>query len=117
MWSAYRAGEPIAVCAVLHRGRHALGWLSANRRVLAQETSATFLLTSLAVEAACAAGARYFHMGESDPGSGVERHKAQFGATAVRYHAVRLERLPLTRVEDRLRAVAGKASTYRKRGG
>lgn len=117
MWSAYRAGEPIAVCAVLFHGRHALGWLSANRRVLAQETSATFLLSSLAVEAACAGGARYFHMGESDPGSGVERHKAQFGATAVRYHALRLERLPVTRVEHRLRAVAGKASTYRKRGG
>ena len=117
IWSAYRAGEPAAVCVVLHQGRHTMGWMSANCRPLAQETSATYLLSSLAIEAACAAGARYFHMGESDPGSGVERHKAQFGATAVRYHALRFERLPVTEGERRLRALAGKASAYRKRGG
>jgi hypothetical protein len=116
IWSAYRAGEPAAVCVVLQQGRHAMGWMSANCRALAQETSATYLVSSLAVEAACAAGARYFHMGESDPGSGVERHKAQFGATAVRYHALRLERLPMTEGQRRLRAVAEKASAYRKRG-
>jgi len=117
VWSAYRAGEPVAVCAVLHRARHALGWLSANRRVAAQETSAAYLLSSLAIEAACADGARYFNMGESDPGSGVEQHKAQFGATAVRYHALRLERLPMTEGEHRLRAAAARAFAYRKRGG
>ena len=116
IWSAYRAGEPVAVCAVLHRGRHALGWLSANRRAVAQETSATYLLSSLAIEAACADGARYFNMGESDPGSGVERHKAQFGATAVRYHALRLERLPLTEGERVVRAAARRASAFREGG-
>jgi hypothetical protein len=117
IWSAYRAGEPVAVCVILHRGQHAWGWLSANRREVAQETSATYLLSSLAIETACARGARYFNMGESDPGSGVARHKKQFGATAVRYDALRLERLPLTEGERRLRAVAGRASAYRKRGG
>jgi hypothetical protein len=116
IWSAYRAGEPVAACVVLQHGRHAMGWMSANCRALAQETSATYLLSSLAIEAACAVEARYFHMGESDPGSGVERHKAQFGATPVRYHALRLERLPVTEGQRRLYVAAGKAIAYRKRG-
>ncbi|WP_067499394.1 GNAT family N-acetyltransferase [Actinoplanes sp. TFC3] len=104
IWSAYWHGEPVAASVVLHRGRHALGWVSAAHRMLAKETSATYLLSSLAIETACAAGAGYFHLGESDPGSGVEAHKAQFGAEAVRYHALRWERLPLSAGERRLRS-------------
>jgi hypothetical protein len=105
VYSAYRAGEPVAACVVLHRGRHALGWLAASHHALAPQTSATYLLSSLAIETACATGARWFHLGESDPGSGVERHKAQFGAAAVRYHALRWERLPLTTGERWLRGM------------
>jgi hypothetical protein len=115
IWSAYRAGEPIAACAVLHRGRHAMGWLSANNRELARETGATYLLSSMAIEAACIAGARYFHMGESDPGSGVQRHKAQFGAVAVEYQALRFERLPVTGGTENLRMLSAKASLRRER--
>ncbi|WP_232234703.1 GNAT family N-acetyltransferase [Actinoplanes sp. N902-109] len=106
VWSAHRAGEPVAACVVLHRGAHALGWLAASDPALAHRTSATYLLSSLAIETACDAGARWFHLGESDPGSGVERHKAQFGAVPVRYHALRWERLPLTTGERWLRAAA-----------
>ena len=116
IWSAYRGGEPVAACVVLHGGRHAVGWLSANNRELARETGATYLVSSLAIEAACAAGARYFHMGESDPGSGVERHKAQFGATAVDYQALWIERLPVTRGTENLRILAAKAALRRERG-
>jgi hypothetical protein len=115
IWSAYRAGEPVAVHVVLHAGRHAVGWLSANNRELTRETAATYLLSSLAIEAACADGARYFHMGESDPGSGVERHKAQFGAMAVEYQALRFERLPVTQGADHMRILAAKASPRRER--
>jgi Acetyltransferase (GNAT) domain len=114
VWSAYRAGEPIAASVVLHRGRHAVGWLSANNRELAHQTGATYLLSSLAIEAACAAGARYFHMGESDPGSGVQRHKAQFGAIAMEYQALRFERLPMTRGAESLAALAAKVSSLRR---
>ena len=92
-----------------------MGWLSANNRELARETGATYLLSSLAIEAACATGARYFHMGESDPLSGVERHKAQFGATAVEYQALRFERLPVTEGTRRLRVFATKASLRTER--
>jgi CelD/BcsL family acetyltransferase involved in cellulose biosynthesis len=106
IWSAYRAGEPVAVNVVLRSGRHSLGWLSAMDRTLARETQGTYLLQSLAIEDSCAAGARYFHLGESDPGSGVERYKRHFGAVPLGYHALRFERVPLTRTGQALRAVA-----------
>jgi hypothetical protein len=84
-------------------------------RDLARETLATYLLQSLAIEDACAAGARTFHMGESDTGSAVEQYKAYFGATPVDYRAVRLERLPLTAAERRLRGVAAAVTAWRAR--
>jgi Acetyltransferase (GNAT) domain len=104
IWSAYRAGEPVAVNVVLRSGRHSLGWLSAMDDGLARETQATYLLQSLAIEEACRDGARMFHMGESDAGSGVERYKAHFGAEPMAYHALRFERVPVTRAQRVLRA-------------
>jgi hypothetical protein len=55
-------------------------------------------------------------MGESDPGSGVQHHKAQFGAVAVPYQALRMERLPITQGERHLRAAARMALRHRRGG-
>jgi hypothetical protein len=57
----------------------------------------------------------HFHMGESDPGSAPEKFKAYFGARPVDYEALRLERLPLTRAEHRLRGAVAAASAHRRR--
>jgi hypothetical protein len=116
IWSAYKDAEPVAVFGVLQSGEHSIGWFSAMNRELARETRATYLLQSLAIEDACQTGARYFHMGESDPGSGVERHKSQFGAAPVRYDALRFERLPLTPAQRLLRTAAQRAF-HRPEGG
>jgi Acetyltransferase (GNAT) domain len=106
IWSVFRAGEAVAVNVVLQFGQHNMGWLSVTNRELANETGATYLLHSRTIEDACRSGVRQFHLGESDPGSPVEHYKAQFGATPVKYQALRLERLPVTRAERRLRATA-----------
>ncbi|MFC5993592.1 GNAT family N-acetyltransferase [Pseudonocardia hispaniensis] len=104
IWSACHRGEPVAVNVVLQGARHAVGWLCAMQPELARETLATYLLHSLTISDACRAGVRHFHMGESETGSGAEHFKRYFGATPVEYAALRFERLPLSRAEQRLRA-------------
>src|SRR5262249_10019710 len=115
IWSAHLAGEPVAVNVVLRHGRHSMGWLSAMDSELARQTLGTYLLQSLAIEDACRAGVRHFHLGESDAGSGVERYKRHFGAVPVEYHALRFERLPVTRAEHGLRVAAGWAARWAAR--
>ncbi len=115
VWSAHHEGRPVAVNVVLQHGQHALGWLSAMDTALARETLATYVLHVRSFEAAAAEGVRSFHMGESDRGSAPERFKAYFGARPVDYEALRLERLPLTRVEKRLRGAVGAVSELNRR--
>ena len=115
IWSASRDGEPVAVNVVLQAGNHALGWLSAMNMEVARETLATYQLQSMAIEDACRNGARWFHMGESEAGSGAERFKTYFGATPVEYHSLRFERLPLTRAEHGLREAFDRVSSWRAR--
>jgi hypothetical protein len=104
------------VDVVLRRGRHALGWLSAMDPVPARETLATYRLLADQVRHACGAGVGWFHLGESEAGSGVERFKANFGAQPVAYQALALERVPLTRGELALRAAYGRLAALRARG-
>lgn len=115
IWSALRAREPVAVLVVLQHGQHSMSWLTAIDRELARETLATYLLQSLAIEDACRVGARWFHMGETDAGSGVELYKTKFGAAPVEYEALRVERLPITRAERRIRRAVHTMSERRAR--
>ncbi|MGY1779810.1 GNAT family N-acetyltransferase [Geodermatophilus sp. SYSU D01036] len=116
-WTARLDGEPVAANVVLLSGRQAYGWLSVMDRELAQRTQAGALLLSLAIEDACAAGARRFHLGESDPGSGVAAFKERVGGVPVPWSAVHLERLPVTATVGRLRSVAGRLSVRSQEGG
>lgn len=112
VWSAFHEGRPVAVNVVLRHGEHALGWLSAMDDALARETLATYVLHTRSFADAAAEGVRWFHMGESDPGSAPERYKAYFGAASVPYDALRFERLPLTRADRGLRHVVAEASAW-----
>ncbi|HEY6422181.1 MAG TPA: GNAT family N-acetyltransferase [Pseudonocardiaceae bacterium] len=115
IWSATRDGEPVAVDVVLQHGRHSWAWLGAVNAALARETMATYRMQSMEIEDACRAGALHFHLGESVPGSGVERFKRNFGAVTVDYQALRFERLPLTLGEQHLRAAFAAVSGLRAR--
>lgn len=107
-WSAYLDGEPVAAYAMLRWGSQAVSWLSAMNRELADRTCAGYLLQSSAIEEACAGGARSYHLGESDPGSGVEQFKAAFGAVSYPSCTLRFERLPVTATYRGARALAGR---------
>ncbi|HEY2221312.1 GNAT family N-acetyltransferase, partial [Actinomycetospora sp.] len=90
VWSVLRDGEPVAVNVVLQDGAHSIGWMCAmDTTGIARETLATYLLHSLAIQDACEHGIRWFHMGESDAGSGPEHFKRYFGAVPVEYAALR----------------------------
>ena len=105
-WTAHWQGEAVAAYAMLRFRHQAVFWMSAMNRELADRTCAGYLLQSLAIEEACREGATRYHLGESDPGSGVEKFKAAFGAEPHRYEALRFERLPLTAAEHTARTVA-----------
>ncbi|SDN54771.1 GNAT family N-acetyltransferase [Geodermatophilus sp. DSM 45219] len=116
-WTAHLEGEAVAAYVAVQHREQAWFWMSAMDQGLAGRTNAGALLQSLAIEAACRAGARWFQLGESDPGSGVARFKAGFGATPTSYDTLRFERLPLTTATDRLRAVVGHVTAGRPAGG
>jgi lipid II:glycine glycyltransferase (peptidoglycan interpeptide bridge formation enzyme) len=109
-WTVHHDGLPVAAYVAIFHRRSAFFWMSAMDKELADRTRAGALLQSRAIEHACAAGIRWFHLGESDPGSGVARFKEGFGALPVRQEAFRFERLPLTTIEGRLRAAVGRLS-------
>ncbi|RBY78261.1 hypothetical protein DQ238_12240 [Geodermatophilus sp. TF02-6] len=113
-WTAHLHGEPVAAYVLLHFGTRAYAWMSAMDKELARRTDAGALLQSLAIEHACAAGARWFLMGEAAGGSGVEAFKERFGARAVPYAALRLERLPMTAADRRLRSTVDAMITARR---
>ncbi len=71
---------------------------------LAGTTRANNLLQKLAIEEACRAGCRYYHMGETGNSRSLAQFKASFGAVPVHYHEYTFERLPLSRIDRALRS-------------
>ncbi len=96
IWVASRAGEPVGAAVVLSGRQHALGWLSAMDPDLARVTQGTYLLHWRTMSVAQQEGVRQFHMGESDPGSAVERYKRNFAARSVDYDVLHHELLAWT---------------------
>jgi CelD/BcsL family acetyltransferase involved in cellulose biosynthesis len=115
IWTASIDGRTFAVDVMLQSPAHHLSWLGAMDPDLARDTAGTSLLQSRILEDACARGAQHFHLGESEPGSGVDAFKAGFGAAALPYCALRFERLPLTATDRRLRAGLGAVSGWNRR--
>jgi CelD/BcsL family acetyltransferase involved in cellulose biosynthesis len=113
IWAVYLDGRPVAVNVTVRSGGHVYGWLPAVERERANKTQAGALVQSLAVEDACRFGARWFHFGDSDPGSGVGAFKERFGAVPIPYTALAFERLPLTAADRRLRAGLGRLTSLR----
>lgn len=96
VWVAWRSGEPAAALIVLTHGEHSTYWRGAMDTEVEAGTRANDLLHRLAIEDACRAGRRLYHMGESAPGSPLARFKRGFGAEERRYTSYRFERVPLT---------------------
>ncbi len=100
---AFIDGLPVAACLVLQYQN-----VNAARVVLDRErigrTGAADLMMKCAIEAACQAGCRYFHQGESGTSTGISDFKRRLGGEAFSYEEYYLERLPVTAADHAIRA-------------
>jgi hypothetical protein len=112
VWVAWYQGQPAAAQIVL-RGTNAHYTRGAMDKALAGPSQATSLLQKMAIEDACRAGCRTYHMGETGDSQSLAHFKARFGAVPYEYAEYRLERLPLTAADHALRQVAKRMIGFR----
>ncbi|WP_217240866.1 GNAT family N-acetyltransferase [Streptomyces sp. AC555_RSS877] len=105
VWLASHGGQPAAAMIVLQHGHHAKYWRAGMDKPLASPARASTLLHRYAIEDACAAGCRCYHLGDSPGGSSVSTFKERLGARGYPSFAYRRERFPMTTVDQRLRGV------------
>jgi hypothetical protein len=103
VWVASLDGKPAAAILVLV-GANAHYTRGAMDRELAAPTRANQLLHRLAIEDACLAGCRSYHMGETGTSSGLARFKEGFGAQPYHYAQYHHERLPITAADRAVRS-------------
>ena len=110
---AWRSGMPAAAIIVLAQGEHSTYWRGAMDQALAARTGANELLHCTAIENACQAGRRWYHLGDSAPESSLAEFKRRLGAVEEHYTGYRLERWPLTAAEELLRTSAKRLLRFR----
>ena len=109
---AYREGTPVAGIVVLQATNASYMWGAMDKDAVGT-SHANELLHSLAIEEACRAGCHHYHMGESGASQPLAHFKERFGARAYRYAEYRLERLPVTRVDQAVRGIGKKLIGFR----
>ena len=99
-WVAWHEGEAVAAIITLVYKEHVTYWAGYSRKELAGPLRANNLLHKLAIEDACAEGARYYNMGESGGVASLMRFKRTLGAMPQPGVDCRIERLPLHRFPE-----------------
>lgn len=112
IWVARRKGEPIAAIVVL-QGANAHATRAVMNEELAGPVRASDLLHCCAIEAACKAGCRHYHFGESGQSKALAQFKGSFGAEGYAYAEYRLERLPITPVDQWARCLVKRAIGFK----
>jgi Acetyltransferase (GNAT) domain len=107
-WVAWHCGRAAAAVVVL-QGRNTQYFYGAMDKDVAGPTNANDLLQRLAIEDACNAGCRHYHMGASGESRSLAHFKARFGAQEYAYGEYRYERLPLSLLGAGVRTVARSA--------
>jgi Acetyltransferase (GNAT) domain len=113
VWVAWLDDRPAAAIIVLRHGGNASYWRGAMDESLAGPHRANYLLHRLAIEEACTAGCRYYHMGDSGASAGLDQFKSAFGAGTYAYEQYVLERLPLGAASDMARRSAKRVLRFR----
>jgi hypothetical protein len=103
LWVAWLDGRPVASILVI-QGPNANIARGAMDKELAGPTRANYLLHRLAIEEACAAGCRHYHMGESGASQPLAQFKTRFGARPYRGAEYHIERLPFTASDRAVRS-------------
>jgi Acetyltransferase (GNAT) domain len=104
VWVAWHAGSPAAAILVLI-SNNASYTRGAMDKALAGPTQANNLLHRLAIEDACRAGCRFYHMGETGSSTSLADFKRHLGARPYQYAEYSVERLPITAADQRVRGV------------
>jgi hypothetical protein len=112
IWVAFQDERPAAAILVL-QGHNAHYTRGAMDKELAGPTRANYLLHSLAIEEACAAGCRWYHMGETGESRSLAQFKTRFGARPLAHADYHLERLPLTAADRRARSAVKRTIGFR----
>jgi lipid II:glycine glycyltransferase (peptidoglycan interpeptide bridge formation enzyme) len=112
IWVAWLNGEPAATILVL-QGKNASYTRGAMNKELAGPTRANDLLHRMAIEDACLAGCRYYHMGETGESISLAAFKSNFGAQSVPYPEIFFEKLPISRLEKGIKTAVKKAIGFK----
>jgi lipid II:glycine glycyltransferase (peptidoglycan interpeptide bridge formation enzyme) len=112
IWMAFLDGVPTAGIVVMI-GPSASYTRGAMDQELAGPTRANYLLHRLAIEHACRAGCRQYHMGETGQSRSLAQFKTRFGARPYAYAEYQVESLPLSAVDRALRSVVKRAIRFR----
>ncbi|HEY3344209.1 MAG TPA: GNAT family N-acetyltransferase [Anaerolineaceae bacterium] len=97
--------EPVAATVFLIYGEHAFYYRGTSLREKANPVRANDMLQCVMIQAACQAGCRYYHMGESGGVESLMRFKTGFGAVAYSVSGYSIERLPLTNVSKGMEGI------------
>ena len=108
-WVARHRGAPVAAVVVLYAGEYAKAWKAVMDKDLAAPVRAVDLLHRLIIEDACDKGLRAYDLGESRPGSSLERFKCKLGAVTYSAPELIAERLPMTATQDLARGLVKRA--------
>src|SRR4051794_18507255 len=112
VWVAWKDGVPAAAMLVL-LGANASDTRGAMNKEIAGPTNANDLLQWRAIEDACEAGCRSYHLGESGTSRSLAPFKEKFGARPGPYSQYPIERLPLTRAEGLSRDLVKRTLRFR----
>jgi hypothetical protein len=112
VWVAWAEGQPAAAILVL-QGTNAHYTRGMMDKDIAGPTRANYLLHQLAIEDACNAGCRHYHMGETGSSSSLAQFKTRFGALPHEYAEYHLERLPITALDRQARQVVKRIIGFR----
>ena len=112
VWVAWVDGKPAAAILVLQYG-NVNDSRGAMDKEVAAGTGANELIQKLAIEDACRAGCRYYHLGESGNSASLSHYKERFGAIAYSYAEYHLERIPITSIDHGVRSVIKKVIGFK----
>ena len=112
LWVAWADGRPAAAILVL-QGANAHYTRGAMDLDIARPTRANYLLQARAIEDACQAGCRSYHMGETGDSTALAHFKENVGGRPHPYAEYVVERLPLTSMDRAARTAAKRVMRFK----